>query len=77
MDLHRNLREKSPHLSSCSLSLHCSVGWNKDRAVMSQHSLSSPFFHLSAALLYLALEQALTYMTGILEAPETPKAAKR
>lgn len=44
---------------------------------MSQHSPSSPFFNLSAALFYLALEQALAYMTGILEAPETPKAAKK
>lgn len=44
---------------------------------MSQLVLSSPFFKLSAALLYLALEQALTDMTGILEAPEIPKAAKR
>ena len=71
MDLHRNLREKSPHHSSCSLSLLWAVGWSEDGAVMLQKSPSFPFFNLSAALLHLTLDQALTYMTGFLEAPGT------
>lgn len=71
MDLHRNLREKSPHHSSCSLSLLRAVGWSKDGAVTLQHSPSFPFFKLSAALLHLALDQTLTHMTGFLEVSGT------
>lgn len=64
MDLHRNLREKSPHRSSCSLSLFWAVGWSKDGALMLQYSPSIPFFNLSAAQLHLALDQGFLEACG-------------
>lgn len=78
MALHRNLREKSHHHSFCSLPLIWAVGGSKDGAVMLQHSLSFPCFNLSAVLLHLALDQALTYVTDSFGSFwDLSKAAKR